>query len=79
VDGECGVISTEHFWYFPIRKKKLDALVPGSTQLEALKTTSNRARNWQERGKKSRIIVRDRTRAEIEKSPEIGAFLVAAI
>ena len=37
--------------------------------------TSNRARNWQERGKKTRIIMRDRTRAEIEKSPEIGAFL----
>jgi hypothetical protein len=27
------------------------------------------ARNWQERGKKTCIIVRDHTRAEIEKRP----------
>ena len=52
-----------------------------ATMFEPLQliTPSNRARNWQERGKKTRIIVRDRTRNEIEKSPENGAFLVAAI
>ena len=61
----------EFFEVFDIRRNKLKRFSVSGF----VKTASNRARNWQERGKKTYIIVRDRTRIEIEKSPEIGAFL----